>query len=116
MASTMAFSVLCMARLFEGFDSRGKYSLSRLKIMTNKFSLGAFLSGTVLLAAVLIIPACHGFMKISDEITLINLAEIIGLAFIPFAITQIVRMIKESSKWYGILQYSKDLFGNKSEK
>ncbi len=116
MASTMAFSVLCLARLFEGFDSRGKYSISRLKIMTNKFSLGAFLVGALLLAAVLLIPACHGFMKISNEFTLINLAQIVGLAFIPFALTQIVRMIKESSKWYGILQYGKDLFGNNSDK
>lgn len=115
MASTMAFSVLCLSRLFEGFDSRGKYSLSRLKIKTNKFSLGAFLVGAVLLLAVLLIPACHGFMKISDEFSLINLAEVIGLSFIPFAITQLVRMIKESSKWYGILHYNIDLFGNKSD-
>lgn len=114
MASTMAFAVLCLARLFEGFDSRGKYSLSRLKIMTNKFSLGAFLVGFVLLLAVLLISACHGFMKVSDEFTIINLLEVIGLAFIPFALTQIARMMKESSKWYGILHYSKDMFGNKS--
>lgn len=114
MASTMAFAVLCLARLFEGFDSRGKYSLSRLKINTNLFSLGAFLLGFLLLIAALMIPVCHGFMKISDEFSVINLLQVIGLAFIPFALTQLVRMICESSKWYGILHYNKDLFGNKS--
>ncbi len=114
MASTMAFAVLCLARLFEGFDSRGKYSLACLKIMTNKFSLGAFGIGLVLLLAVLMIPGCHGFMKIDDAFGWINLLQVVGLAFVPFALTQLVRMIRESSKWYGILKYSKDLFGNKS--
>lgn len=108
MASTMAFAVLCLSRLFEGFDSRGKYSLSRLKLMTNKFSLGAFLVGAVLLAAVLMIPVCHGFMKISNEFDVINLLQVIGLAFIPFGLTQLIRMIRESSKWYGILKIGKD--------
>ncbi len=114
MASTMAFAVLCLARLFEGFDSRGKYSLARLKIMTNKFSLGAFAVGLVLLLAVLMIPGCHGFMKIENAFGWMNLLQVVGLAIIPFALTQLARMIRESSKWYGILKYGKDLFGNKS--
>lgn len=116
MASTMAFSVLCLARLFEGFDSRGKYSLARLKIMSNKFALGAFGVGVMLLMAVLLIPACHGFMKISDAFTMKNLAQVIGLAFMPFGVTQIVRLVKESSAWFGVLSHTKRFFAAKMTK
>lgn len=96
MASTMAFAVLCLARLFEGFDSRGKHSLAKLGFMTNKFSIGAFLVGAVFLACVLLIPAVHSFMDIAKGLTGTNLLQILGLSVIPFAVTQIARMIKEA--------------------
>lgn len=95
MASTMAFATLCLARLFEGFDSRGKYSLKRLGLGSNLYSLGAFGIGVLLLAAVILIPAAHGFMSIADGLTAANLLWIFVLAFIPFAVTQLLRMIKE---------------------
>ncbi|MBQ9770157.1 MAG: cation-translocating P-type ATPase [Clostridia bacterium] len=95
MASTMAFATLCLARLFEGFDSRGKYSLKRLGLGSNLYSLGAFGIGVLLLAAVILIPAAHGFMSIADGLTVMNLLWIFVLAFIPFAVTQLLRMIKE---------------------
>jgi len=95
MASTMAFATLCLARLFEGFDSRGKYSLKRLGLGSNLYSLGAFGIGVLLLAAVILIPAAHGFMSIADGLTAMNLLWIFVLAFIPFALTQLLRMIKE---------------------
>ena len=95
MASTMAFATLCLARLFEGFDSRGKYSLKRLGLSSNLYSLGAFGIGVLLLAAVILIPAAHGFMSIADGLTAANLLWIFVLAFIPFAVTQLLRMIKE---------------------
>ncbi len=95
MASTMAFATLCLARLFEGFDSRGKYSLIKLGIKTNLYSLGAFVIGALLLSAVIFIPALHGFMDISGLLTVANLVQILILASIPFIVTQILRVIKE---------------------
>lgn len=95
MASTMAFATLCLARLFEGFDSRGKYSLIKLGIKTNLYSLGAFVIGALLLSAVIFIPALHGFMDISGLLTVANLFQILILAAIPFIVTQILRVIKE---------------------
>ncbi len=95
MASTMAFATLCLARLFEGFDSRGKYSLFKLKIRSNLFSLGAFFIGALLLAMVLLISPLHGFMDIDSSITYVNILWVLGLAFIPFAITQAARFIME---------------------
>ena len=97
MASSMAFGVLCLARLFEGFDSRGKYSLAKLGFMKNVYTIGAFLAGALFLIAVLMIPAVHGVMAVSDEFSATNLLEVVGLAVIPFAVTQVARMIKEAA-------------------
>ena len=96
MASTMAFATLCLARLFEGFDSRGKYSLAKLGLTKNMFSIGAFLLGALLLVCVLLITPLHGFMKISDAFDAVNLLQVVGLAVIPFALTQVLRMIREA--------------------
>ncbi len=95
MASTMAFATLCLARLFEGFDSRGKYSLFKLGISSNLYSLGAFVLGAALLAIVLFVPALRGFMDVSADITMLNILQILVFASIPFVITQIIRVIKE---------------------
>ncbi len=95
MASTMAFATLCLARLFESFDSRGKHSLAKLGFTSNLYSLGAFLLGVLILAAVIFIPVMHGFMDISSSLTSINLLQILVLAATPFAVTQFLRIIKE---------------------
>ena len=96
MASTMAFATLCLARLFEGFDSRGKYSLARLGFTKNLFSVGAFFVGALLLTAALLVTPFHGFMSVSDCFEVKNLLEVLGLAVIPFAVTQVCRMIREA--------------------
>lgn len=96
MASTMAFATLCLARLFEGFDSRGKYSLKKLGIRTNVYSVGAFLAGAIFLALAMFVTPLHGFMDIDGAYTAANLAQIAGLAVIPFALTQILRIIREA--------------------
>ncbi len=96
MASTMAFATLCLARLFEGFDSRGRYSLVKLGFTKNMFSVGAFLAGALLLACALFITPLHGFMSIDSAFTITNALQASGLALIPFAITQLARMIIEA--------------------
>ncbi len=96
LASTMAFATLCLARLFEGFDSRGKYSLFKLGIVTNVYSIGAFAAGVLFLAAALFITPLHGFMDIDNALTANNIIEITALAFVPFALTQLMRVIREA--------------------
>lgn len=96
MASTMAFGTLCLARLFEGFDSRGKYSLAKLGFTKNMFSVGAFLAGALFLVCALMITPVHGFMNVSNSFTAVNLLQVAGFAVIPFALTQIIRMAKEA--------------------
>lgn len=95
LASTMAFATLCLARLFEGFDSRGKYSLIKLGINTNLYSLGAFCVGVLFLTAALFITPLHGFMNIDSAITADNIIQIAALSAIPFALTQVLRMLRE---------------------
>ena len=96
MASTMAFATLCLARLFEGFDSRGKHSLAKLGFTTNLFTAGAFLIGALLLTGALLITPFHGFMSVSDCFGMKEFLIVIGLAFIPFAVTQVTRMVSEA--------------------
>ena len=97
MASTMAFATLCLARLFEGFDSRGKNSLAKIGFTTNLFTAGAFLIGALLLTGALLITPFHGFMSVSDCFGMNDFLIVIGLAFVPFALTQISRMVREAA-------------------
>ena len=94
MAMTMAFSTLCLARLFHGFNCRGKKSIFSLGVFSNKFSWMAFGLGIVLVNAVLLIPGLQGLF----EVTPLGIREIFTvhiLAFMPIAIIQAVKILKE---------------------
>ena len=92
MACTMAFATLCLARLFHGFNCRGTRSIFRLP--SNPFSWGAFAVGTVLLMAVLCIPALHGLFDIDNALTMGYVLKIIGLAFLPTLLIQLSRVVR----------------------
>ena len=94
-ASTMAFATLTLARLFHGFTCRSDRSLVKIGLTSNKWSLAAFAAGVVLLALVLIVP----FMQTLFVVAPLNgmqLGMIVGLAFLPTLVIQIVKMIKET--------------------
>ena len=93
LASTMAFATLTLARLFHGFNCRGKESIFRLGLFTNRYSLLAFLGGAVLLSAVLFIPALHGLFLVAD-FGVLDLLAIVGLAFAPTLVIQLSRVIR----------------------
>ncbi len=65
-ASTMAFATLTLARLFHGFNCRSPRSLFRLGIFSNIYTVFAFLAGTVLLAAVLLVPGLQAMFAAAD--------------------------------------------------
>lgn len=96
-ASTMAFSTLCLARLFHGFNCRGNGTIFKLGVTKNMFSIYAFLAGTLFLYAVLLIPAFHDMFAISD-LTTDEFIAINVLAFIPTFIIQILKFIKYDLK------------------
>lgn len=99
MASTMAFATLCLARLFEGFDSRSKFSLFKIKLTSNWYSVGACAVGVLFLAAALFIPPVRAFMDVSNTFEWQNGLQVLVLSILPFVITQVVRGIIELVKF-----------------
>ncbi len=99
-ASTMAFATLTLARLFHGFSSRSEQSIFKIGLMSNMWSIGAFVLGVVLLGLVLFVP----FMQKLFMVAPLNMTQtelIVLLAFIPTFVIQIGRILKEknSKKW-----------------
>lgn len=91
MASTMAFSTLCLSRLLHGFSSRGNVPF--WKLGKNESSIYAFLTGAVLLILILFIPNMHGLFSISP-ITLTQFFIVVGLSFATFVVVQIIKVIQ----------------------
>ena len=91
--STLAFAILCLARLFHGFNCRGNATVFGLGITSNIFSIVAFIIGFVLLSCVLLIDGLHKIFAISP-IDSKDIALIYVFAFIPTIIIQIAKFIK----------------------
>lgn len=93
MASTMAFATLTMSRLLHGFNCRQKGAIAEIGLFSNMYSIYAFIAGVCFIALALCVPALHGLFEIAD----INASQILlcaGLALIPTAIIQIIKMVK----------------------
>lgn len=93
-ATTMAFSTLCLARLFHGFNCRSKRSLYRLKLMSNRYSVMAFCVGFIFLTAILMIPALHSLFSVTT-ISMEQLLTIYALAFLPTLLIQAYKTAKD---------------------
>ena len=93
MASTMAFATLTLARLFHGFNCRGSESIFRLGLTSNRYSLYAFTAGVSLLALVIFIPGLHSVFSVAD-LPMTALGQIVGLAFMPTVLIQIMKIIR----------------------
>ncbi|QOR67181.1 calcium-translocating P-type ATPase, PMCA-type [Cytobacillus suaedae] len=90
-ASTMAFSTLCLARLFHGLNARGKGSIFQLGLFSNKYIWFAILIGIVLLHLVLLVPPLMGVF----EIATLNSAQFIsiyGLSLLPLVVIQLYKV------------------------
>ena len=91
-AMTMAFSTLCLARLWHGFNSRGKQSIFKLGLTTNVYTIGAFFLGLILLSLVLFVP----FLEEVFSVAVLSWAQIgwiALLAFLPTVVIQIKKII-----------------------
>ncbi|SCK00786.1 Calcium-transporting ATPase lmo0841 [uncultured Clostridium sp.] len=94
-ASTMAFATLCLARLFHGFNCRGKNSIFRLGVFGNKYAWGAFGIGLILLNSVLFVPFLQNLFQV-ESLSLNQYGLIYLLAVIPTIIIQTVKVVKEN--------------------
>ena len=97
MASTMAFATLTLARLFHGFNCRGRESIFRLGLRSNRYSLYAFGAGVGLLALVIFVPVLHGVFSI-ESLSIQAIGQIVVLSFVPTLIIQFVKIIKTDKK------------------
>ena len=97
LASTMAFATLTLARLFHGFNCRGRESVFRLGLTTNRASLAAFGAGVLLLAAVLFLPGLSGLFQVA-HMTAGQYGLIVLLAFLPTAAIQIYKVLCDRRK------------------
>lgn len=91
LASTMAFSTLCLSRLFHGFSSRSKRAIYKKAI--NPYSLAAFVLGFVLLTSILGFTSLHGLFSIA-VISLSFYLKIILLSLLSFLTIQGIKMLK----------------------
>ncbi|MFR5262645.1 MAG: cation transporting ATPase C-terminal domain-containing protein [Christensenellales bacterium] len=87
---TMAFATLCLARLWHGFNSRGKESIFALGLFTNMAVVGAWFAGACLLGAVLLIPVLQNPFTI-DPLRTIDVMYVVGLSLIPTIIIQMAK-------------------------
>ncbi|WP_273336578.1 cation-translocating P-type ATPase [Clostridium luticellarii] len=92
MASTMAFSTLCMSRLFHGFNCRSGESIFRIGLFSNRYVWIAFGLGLALLSSVLFLSPMRVLFEIR-ELSLNQIATICLLSFTPFVLIQTYRLI-----------------------
>ena len=96
-ASTMAFSTLCLARLWHSFNSRSKKSIIKQGLFSNKYILYAILIGFVLLLSVLLVPPLQTLFEV-EPLTTNNLLYVLGLSIMPTLLIQLTRIFKEIIK------------------
>ena len=94
LGSTMAFATLCSARLFHGFNCKSdRPVVFTRKVVNNKFLIGAFVIGIVLITAVVMVPGLHNVFKV-QTLTLTQLFTVYGLAAANIPIIQIMKGIR----------------------
>ena len=95
LAGTMAFAVLCLSRLLHGYNCKaGKPVIFTGKFFDNRFMQGAFLSGFVLLTAVLAVPVLHGFFAV-QTLKIGEILAVYGLSGVSMLVIQgLKRMVK----------------------
>ncbi len=90
-ASTMAFATLALARLFHGFNCRSRHSIFEIGIMSNKYSIAAFITGVILLMTVIFVPMLHGLFSIAS-LSIMQIGCIVLFALLPTIVIQVVKL------------------------
>ncbi len=91
LAQTMAFATLCLSRLVHGYNSKSNTPVIFTKYFFNNVYLtGAFLLGTVLITAVVLIPGLQTVFKV-QTLTLFQLLSVYGLALLNLPLIQCLK-------------------------
>ena len=93
--STMAFAALCLSRLLHGFSCKSSRPVVLTKrLWNNRWLLGAFAAGAVLLASVLLVPALEPLFK-AAELSAGQLGAVASLSFGSLAVIQGLKAIRK---------------------
>ena len=92
LASTMAFATLTLSRLFHGFNCRSSHSIFKIGLLSNLYSIVAFLVGALLLVIVLFVPVIQTWFAV-EAINQVQFGYIWLLAVIPTIIIQTIKGI-----------------------
>ena len=91
---TMAFSTLCLSRLFHGFSCKSQHPvLFTRHFWNNRALLGAFTIGALLLGLVLLVPALEPLFAIAP-LSVGMVGAIVGLAFGSMLVIQLLKWIR----------------------
>lgn len=97
LASTMAFATLTLARLFHGFNCRSRHSIFKIGFSGNWYSLGAFATGVLLLAAVLFVAPLQRLFAV-ETMSGTQLLTVVLLAVLPTALIQLKKIVSDMRK------------------
>lgn len=93
LARTMAFAVLCMSRLVHGYNSKSNTPvIFTKKFWNNQYLLGAFVLGTMLITAVVMVPGLHTIFQV-QTLTIRQLMIVYGLAIFNLPLIQCLKGI-----------------------
>ncbi len=92
-ASTCAFATLTLARLFHGFTCRSEKPVTKIRLRTNPWSIGAFAAGTLFLSLVLFVPVLRRLF-LAERLELWQAGMIGLLAFLPTLLIQTVKLLR----------------------
>lgn len=84
-----------MSRLVHGFNCKDdKPVIFSKRFFNNKYLIGAFVLGTVLITGVLTIPGLHAMFKVVT-LNMTQLMTVYGLAFLNLPVIQGLKYLKE---------------------
>ena len=91
---TMAFSTLCLSRLFHGFSCKSQHPVLLTRhFWNNRALLGAFTIGALLLGLVLLVPALEPLFAVAP-LSIGMVGAIVGLAFGSMLVIQLLKWIR----------------------
>ena len=92
--STMAFATLCLSRLFHGFNCKADRPVVFTRAFwNNRYLLGAFVVGALLLSAVLLIPALEPLFQVA-QLSAGLVGAIVGLSLGSMAVIQLLKALR----------------------
>ena len=93
LGSTMAFATLCLSRLFHGFDCKAaRPVIFTRRFWDNRYLLGAFAVGVLLLGAVLLVPPLEPLFQVA-ALSAAQVGTIVGLSLGSMLVIQLLKAI-----------------------